>query len=109
LHFAGAHGDSGIDLTVDRNYFALVGELGVLDQKKAFRQSAQQWEKLVNAVDYQSARHTAKNLIINEAVRVGVVPEQARTLPTGRRDAHLILECFIGVDVDEHVITVALR
>jgi len=56
LHFAGAYGDGGIDLTVDRNYFAVVGKLDVLDQKKAFRQSVQQREKLVNAVDNKSAR-----------------------------------------------------
>ncbi len=108
LQFAGAHGDGGIDLTIDRNYFAFVGKLDVLDQKKAFRQSVQQREKLVNAIDDQSARHTGKDLIIDEAVCMGVIPEQARTLPAGRRDAHLVLECFTGLNVDEYVIAAAL-
>jgi len=47
-------------------------------------------------------------LIVDEAVRVGVVPEQTRTLPAGRRDAYLVLECFTGQNVDEYVIAVAL-
>src|SRR5215471_15636803 len=71
LHFAGAHGDGGIDLAIDRNHFAFVVKLDLLDQKKAFRQSVQQREKLVNAIDDQGARQTAKDLIINEAVRGG--------------------------------------
>ena len=62
LHFAGAHGDGGIDLTIDRNHFAFVAKLDVFDQKKALRQSVQQREKLVNAIDDQSTRHTAKEI-----------------------------------------------
>ena len=108
LHFAGAHGDCGIDLTVDRNDFAFVAKLDVLDQKKAFRQSAQQREKLVDAVDDKRARHAAEDLIVDEAVRVRVVPEQARTLPAGRRDAHLVAECFTGLNVNKHVVAIAL-
>ena len=75
LHFAGVHGDHGIDLTINRNNFALVGKFDMLDQKKAFRQSAQKRKKLVHAIDDQSARQTAKDLIIDEAVRMGVIPE----------------------------------
>ena len=103
-----SHGDDGINLTIDRNDFALVGKLDVLDKKKAFRQSVHQREKLVDAIDDQSAQHAAKDLIIDEAMRMGVIPEQTRTLPAGRRDAHHVLKCFIGVNVDEYVITVAL-
>src|SRR5215475_11774302 len=68
LHFTGAHGDDGIDLTIDRNQFAFVVELDVLDQKEAFGQSLQQRKKLFNAIDDQSARHAGEDLIIDEAV-----------------------------------------
>ncbi|MGX1331032.1 hypothetical protein AB7M56_005531 [Bradyrhizobium elkanii] len=108
LNFTGAHGDGRIDLTIDRNQFAFVVKLDVLDQEKPFRQSAQQREKLLDPVDDQSARQTAKDLIIDEAVRMGVIPEHARTLPAGRRDRHLVLEGVIGLNVDEYVVAVAL-
>src|SRR5262249_4137852 len=108
LHFTGAHGDGGIDLTIDRNDLAFVGELDVLDQKQAFRQSAQQREKLIHSVDDQSARQTAKDLIVDEAVRMGVIPEHARPVPAGCRDTHLVFEGVTGLNVDEYVVAVAL-
>ena len=64
---------------------------------------------VLNAVDDKSAGHAAEYLIVDEAVGVRVVPEQAGTLPAGRRDPHLVLECFAGVNVDEDVVTLALR
>jgi hypothetical protein len=78
-----------------------------LIRKKALGQSVQQREELVNAIDHQSTRHTSKDLIIDEPVRMGVIPEQAWTLPAERWNAHLVLECFAGLNVNEYVIAVA--
>ena len=65
--------------------------------------------KSYHAVDHQCARQTPEDLFVDEAVRVRMVPEQAWTLPAERRDAHLVLKGFAGVNVDENVVAVALR
>src|ERR1700722_2677869 len=108
LHLAGAHCNAGVDLAVDRDDLVILAELDVLDEEKTLGQSLQDGNQPLDAVNDKSARHAAEYLIVDEAVCVRVVPEQARTLAAGCRDAHLVLECCAGMNVNEDVVAVAL-
>ena len=100
LHLAGAYCHGRIDLAVDRNDLGLVGQLDVFDSRKRRSGNPRStWEKFLNAVDDKCARHAAEDLIVDEAVCVRMVPEQARALPAERWDAHLVLKCFAGVNM----------
>ena len=68
--------------------------LTCLIRKKRSGNPRQQREKLVNAVDDKSARHAAADLMIDEAVRVGM--DQNNLDLRQRRDAHLVVKFSPG-------------
>ena len=65
--------------------------------------------EIFEAVHDKAAGHAAEHLLGDNAMRVRVIPEETGSLATGGRNAHLVLELLTGVDVDEHVVAVALR
>jgi len=80
LHLPGADRHQRLDLAVDRDDFVFA-QLGVLDEEEAFRQAREHRKKLLRAVDHESARHPAQDLLLDDAVRVRVIPEEPGALP----------------------------
>ena len=56
---------------------------------------------MLEAIDNKTARHSTKDLIVDEAVSVGVIPERARALAAGGGNTYLLLERLAGMHVDE--------
>ena len=92
LHLARPDVDQRIELAVDGDDLAAAAGFGVLDQEKPLRQSGDDRKLRVRALDHERAGHAAEHLLGDEAVPVRMVPIEARLLPAGARDRHLVVE-----------------
>src|SRR5262245_5885437 len=108
LCLAGAHLNDRFDLAVDRDDLIVLTNFGVLEQQQPLRQAADDREQPFKTVDHESAGHSAQDLLVDAAVGMRVIPEEARTLAAGGWHMHLVIELLTRMDVNEHVVAVAL-
>jgi hypothetical protein len=99
----------GFDLPVDRDYLVFLANLRVLDEEEPFWQVCDDWEDPLEAVDDQTARHAAKDLLCDEAMSMRVIPEEAGPLVAVGGNTHLVLELLAGVYVEENIVAIPAR
>jgi hypothetical protein len=107
LHLSRPDRHDRIDLPIYGDNFS-PGMLHMLDEQESLRQVSQDREVLFGAIDDDSAGHAAEHLFRDDAVRMRVIPEQARSLTIADRDIHLVAERLAWVNMDKDIIAVPL-
>ena len=93
----------------ERDDFLVVAGLRMLDEEELLRQALHDWKEFFETIYDESARHAAQDLLCRKAMGVRMIPEQTRPLPALGGDLHFIVELMPGMEMNEHVVTMALR
>src|SRR5262245_4262485 len=98
----------GIELAIDRDDLRLA-DLRMFQEEDSLRQILDDGKEPVETIDNDATRHPSADLLLDEAVGMRMIPEQARSLTISNRDVHLVIESLTRVNVNEHVVAVASR